>query len=123
MAYLRQVRLRRAHQQLLESDTTAETVAAVAKRWGFTNLARFAAVYVTRYGESPASALRRSTIVIAEAKPGSRNEPVDPVDAPSLSDVTTLPGLGEDLVRADLANLRPERLSYAATSPGSHSTV
>jgi AraC-like DNA-binding protein len=67
MAYLRQVRLRRAHQQLLESDATAETVAAVAKRRGFTNPRRFAAAYVTRYGESPASALRRSTPVIAWA--------------------------------------------------------
>jgi hypothetical protein len=39
--------LRRAHQQLLESDATAEAVAAVAKWWGFTNPGRFAAAYVT----------------------------------------------------------------------------
>lgn len=78
MAYLRQVRLRRAHQQLIESDATAETVAAVAKRWGFTNPGRFAAAYVTRYGESPASALRRSTTVIALPRSGSSTGPVDP---------------------------------------------
>jgi AraC-like DNA-binding protein len=78
MAYLRQARLHRAHQQLLESDATAETVAAVAKRWGFTNAGRFAAAYLARYREAPASALRRSSTVIAEARPGPRNEPVDP---------------------------------------------
>jgi AraC-like DNA-binding protein len=66
------------HQQLLESDATAETLAAVAKRWVFTNPGRFAAAYVTRYGESPARARRRSTPVIAGPRSGSRNEPVDP---------------------------------------------
>jgi AraC-like DNA-binding protein len=81
--------VRSAYQQLLESDATAETVAAVAKRWGFTNPGRFAAAYVTRYGESPAIALRRSTPVIAESRPGSRNEPVDPVGVASLSGLTT----------------------------------
>ncbi|GLE50730.1 AraC family transcriptional regulator [Mycobacterium montefiorense] len=34
MAYLREVRLRRAHRMLLESDPSMTTVAAVAHRWG-----------------------------------------------------------------------------------------
>lgn len=42
MAYLRAVRLRRAHQTLLESDPSTVSVAAVAYRWGFSNLGRFA---------------------------------------------------------------------------------
>jgi AraC-like DNA-binding protein len=60
MAYLRDVRLRRAHQTLLESDPSAVTVASVAYRWGFTNLGRFAAAHAARYREPPAKALRRS---------------------------------------------------------------
>ena len=43
MSYLRDVRMRRAHQALLDSDPSAVTVASVAHDWGFTNLGRFAA--------------------------------------------------------------------------------
>lgn len=59
MAYLRQVRLRRAHQDLVLADPSTETVTAVAYRWGFTNLSRFAALHKARYRESPACTLRR----------------------------------------------------------------
>lgn len=62
MAYLREVRLRRAHQSLLESDPSTVTVASVAYRWGFTNLGRFAAAHSARYGEPPVTTLRRRVI-------------------------------------------------------------
>jgi transcriptional regulator GlxA family with amidase domain len=60
MAYLRQVRLRRAHHELLVSDPSVETVASIARRWGFTNLGRFATAHTARYGETPAQTHRRS---------------------------------------------------------------
>ena len=60
MAYLREVRLRRAHQHLLDSDPSIVTVASVAYRWGFTNLGRFAAAHAGRYNEPPAKTLRRT---------------------------------------------------------------
>jgi AraC-like DNA-binding protein len=59
MAYLREVRLRRAHLSLLESDPSTVTVASVAYQWGFTNLGRFAAVHAARYRETPTETLRR----------------------------------------------------------------
>lgn len=59
MAYLREVRLRRAHQDLQASDPSVDTVASIAFRWGFANLGRFAAAYAARYGERPAMTLRR----------------------------------------------------------------
>ena len=59
MAYLREVRLRRAHQSLLESDPSTTSVASVAYRWGFSNLGRFAAAHAARYDEPPAATLRR----------------------------------------------------------------
>jgi AraC-like DNA-binding protein len=59
MAYLREVRLCRAHQSLLESDGSITSVASVAYHWGFTNLGRFAAAHTARYDESPAATLRR----------------------------------------------------------------
>jgi transcriptional regulator GlxA family with amidase domain len=59
MAYLRNVRLRRAHQCLLETDPSVTSVASVAYNWGFTNLGRFAAVHTARYDEPPAATLRR----------------------------------------------------------------
>jgi AraC-like DNA-binding protein len=60
MTYLRQVRLRRAHQELLASDPSVETVASIANRWGYTNHGRFAAAHAAKYGETPAATLRRS---------------------------------------------------------------
>jgi AraC-like DNA-binding protein len=60
MTYVRQVRLRRAHQELLDADPSVGTIAAIAKRWGFTNPGRFAAIHADRYGEAPAVTLGRS---------------------------------------------------------------
>lgn len=60
MAYVRQVRLRHAHQDLLRSDPSVETVASVAFRWGFSHLSRFGELYKRRYCESPAVTLRRT---------------------------------------------------------------
>jgi AraC-like DNA-binding protein len=60
MTYLREIRLRRAHQTLLESDPSEVTVASVAHRWGFTHLGRFAGAHIERYGEAPSETLHRS---------------------------------------------------------------
>ena len=59
MAYLRDVRLSRAHEALMRSDPFITTVASIAYEWGFTNLGRFAAAHAARYGEAPAVTLRR----------------------------------------------------------------
>jgi AraC-like DNA-binding protein len=60
MTYLRDVRLRRAHQALVEADPSSATVASVARTWGFTNVGRFARAHDERYGETPSEALRRN---------------------------------------------------------------
>ena len=60
MSYLRDVRLCRAHQELLESDPSVDMVCRIAYRWGFSNTGRFAAAHTARYGESPAVTLRRT---------------------------------------------------------------
>jgi len=60
MTYLREVRLRRAHRALVESDPSVNTVASIAHQWGFTNLGRFAETHTARYGESPGVTLRRT---------------------------------------------------------------
>jgi AraC-like DNA-binding protein len=62
MAYLREVRLRRAHRGLREADPSTASVASVAYRWGFTNLGRFAAAHAARYDEPPAATLRRRAV-------------------------------------------------------------
>ncbi len=58
MEYLRDVRLRRAHEELREADPFADSVAAVARRWGFTHLGRFAAAHEAKYGQKPLRTLR-----------------------------------------------------------------
>lgn len=57
-AYLRAVRLRCAHADLLAADPATTSVAAVASRWGFVHLGRFAAAYRARYGRPPSVTLR-----------------------------------------------------------------
>jgi AraC-like DNA-binding protein len=57
MAYLREVRLERAHEELRRA-APGTTVADVAFRWGFVHLGRFAARYRARYGRSPSEILR-----------------------------------------------------------------
>ncbi|WP_018332700.1 helix-turn-helix transcriptional regulator [Actinomycetospora chiangmaiensis] len=59
MAYLRQVRLARAHRDLETADPTrGDTVAAIAAAWGFANPGRFATMYRETYGVSPSRTLR-----------------------------------------------------------------
>ncbi|HEY2205446.1 MAG TPA: AraC family transcriptional regulator [Pseudonocardia sp.] len=58
-AYLRRVRLERAHHELQAADPTrGDTVAAVASRWGFINQGRFATDYRRAYGQPPSHTLR-----------------------------------------------------------------
>jgi AraC-like DNA-binding protein len=61
MAYLRQVRLARAYDELLAAAPDATTATAVAQRWGFAHYGRFAALYRQRYGCSPSATLRSSS--------------------------------------------------------------
>ncbi|MFW3171988.1 AraC family transcriptional regulator [Geodermatophilus sp. CPCC 206100] len=59
--YLRQVRLRHVHRELLGADPARTTVAQIAARWGFLHHGRFAAQYRERHGASPGETLRRRT--------------------------------------------------------------
>jgi transcriptional regulator GlxA family with amidase domain len=58
MAYLRNVRLRKARDDMLRGNP-ADKVTDIAKRWGFDHLGRFAAEYRRCYGEMPSETLRR----------------------------------------------------------------
>ncbi|NMO55227.1 AraC family transcriptional regulator [Actinoplanes sp. TBRC 11911] len=58
MAYLRSVRLERAHADLRAADPGQDTVSAIAYRWGFGNLTRFAHQHRMTYGQSPKETLR-----------------------------------------------------------------
>jgi AraC-like DNA-binding protein len=59
MAYLKRVRMERAHRDLQAGDPRrGDTVAAVAARWGFTNPGSFAVQYRHLHGRSPSDTLR-----------------------------------------------------------------
>ncbi len=58
-AYLRQVRLDRARDELLALTPHETTVGSVAATWGFTHFGRFSVAYRARFGESPRDTLRR----------------------------------------------------------------
>jgi AraC-like DNA-binding protein len=57
IAYLRQVRLERAHRDLLAADPSRDTVAVIATRWGFAHTGRFSQAYRAEFGESPSVTL------------------------------------------------------------------
>ena len=54
--YLRRARLAGAHHQLVDA-APGETVAAIARRWGFTNVSRFSSAYRAEYGVHPSKRL------------------------------------------------------------------
>lgn len=60
MSHLQRVRLARAHDALRHADPARTTVAAIAHRWGFAHLGRFASAYRARYGVPPSEILRQS---------------------------------------------------------------
>ncbi len=66
MSYLREVRLKRAHESLQRCDPSSDSVTSIAYQWGFTNLGRFAAAHTARYGETPAVTLERAHEVSAD---------------------------------------------------------
>lgn len=57
--YMRRVRLRRAHQELVAATTDSSTVTEIAQRWGFAHTGRFAVLYRQIYGHSPHTTLRQ----------------------------------------------------------------
>jgi AraC-like DNA-binding protein len=60
MAFLRDLRLQRAHDDLLAADPARDNVTTIAMRWGVTHLGRFAEAYRRKFGESPSDTLRRA---------------------------------------------------------------
>ena len=57
MRFVRDIRMARAHDELRRGEPPHTTVAAVAQRWGFVHLGRFAHLYRTRYGVPPSETL------------------------------------------------------------------
>ncbi|MFI6762664.1 AraC family transcriptional regulator [Micromonospora sp. NPDC050417] len=57
--YLRRIRLEHAHRQLQSADATrGDTVASIARRWGFAHPGRFAVAYRRQFGRTPHQTLR-----------------------------------------------------------------
>ena len=59
MAYVREVRMDRAHAELRNADPDHTSVGAVARRWGYARMARFARLYQARYQAAPSETLHR----------------------------------------------------------------
>ncbi|MBC2641863.1 MULTISPECIES: AraC family transcriptional regulator [unclassified Rhodococcus (in: high G+C Gram-positive bacteria)] len=60
MAYLRGIRLERAHDDLLAADPGFDSVSDIAYRWGFRHLGRFSVEYRKRYGQPPSVTLSKA---------------------------------------------------------------
>ncbi len=59
ITYVREVRLQRAHEDIVAADPTdGASVTEIALRWGFTHQGRFASMYRQRYGMPPSHTLR-----------------------------------------------------------------
>lgn len=57
-AYLRNIRLRAAREDLLD-PTNRQTVREICLKWGFFHTGRFSSVYRTHYGETPSDTKKR----------------------------------------------------------------
>lgn len=57
-AYVRRARLSAVRSDLLGADAEEATVSAIARRWGFAHLPRFAQHYRAAFGEQPSETLR-----------------------------------------------------------------
>ena len=73
--YLRQVRLRRAHQDLITADPARSTVTEIATRWQFLSSSRFSAYYRDVYGVVPSYTLRHGEAATAAASTTSTAVP------------------------------------------------
>lgn len=58
MAYVRRVRLHYAHRDLVREQQHSTSVGAIARKWGYVNVGRFASAYRQAYGQSPHITLR-----------------------------------------------------------------
>jgi AraC-like DNA-binding protein len=58
MAYLQQLRLSAAREEIL-SEMREKTIAEIAMRWGYFHFGRFAADYKKRFGELPSHSRRK----------------------------------------------------------------
>jgi AraC-like DNA-binding protein len=65
--YARLRRLNLVRSVLLRANPKADNVATVAKKYGFSELGRFAAAYRAAFGEAPSATLRRTGFVPIEA--------------------------------------------------------
>lgn len=59
LGYLRRLRLENARQDLMVAADENESVGAIAKRWGFSNVARFSTLYKNVFGETPRQTAER----------------------------------------------------------------
>jgi transcriptional regulator GlxA family with amidase domain len=59
MEYVEQVRMHRAHLDLVVGTSTTTTVSDIARRWGFDHLGRFVVQYRQAYRRSPHQTLRQ----------------------------------------------------------------
>jgi AraC-like DNA-binding protein len=59
MTYLRDLRLRGIHRELLSATPGVTTVESVAYGWGMLHMGRFAAAYRREFGEAPSQTLKR----------------------------------------------------------------
>jgi AraC-like DNA-binding protein len=73
MEYLREVRLRRAHEELRNASSGQLCVRNVAHRWGFLHAGRFSADYRRKFGEFPSTTMRGGSQVRFQQAPGDMN--------------------------------------------------
>jgi AraC-like DNA-binding protein len=71
MGYLRELRLQRVRDALLEGAPRAESLTQLAMQWGFFHYGRFARYYGERFGERPQDTLRRGR---SDARTGQAND-------------------------------------------------
>jgi len=58
--FIRLLKLNLVHHELVQSDSSEQTVSRVAQKWGFKHLGRFSSYYAELFGETPSDSLKRT---------------------------------------------------------------
>src|SRR5215471_7269794 len=117
VAFLRELRLDQARQQLLR-PAASTSVGDVAARCGFNHLGRFSGWYQRRHGESPSATLRRCQLSLSSRMPLLPILPME-IERPAIAVLPfAISGAGADAAAAladeivtSLARLRWIRLT------------
>ncbi|MET8954189.1 helix-turn-helix domain-containing protein [Streptomyces sp. NPDC004393] len=116
--WIQRRRLQECRRELARRQAEGRTIAAVARRWGFTSAAHFSRAFRAVYGMSPTEWRNSAAAPGSPAQPLPKGAPAEPESGASHCGHAGLPGVRR---RADLVGGAGETAGCCDETPGPHS--